>query len=285
MGDMVIIDEQVFTDIADAIRDKNGTEETYKPGEMAEAIAAAGYTLEDVCNNVFTGDIVFTGTKLIGGLFYNNKNITSFTGNSITNAMGDLTSIGSTVRTFSNCTNLENVSMTSLKDLYHTDYIFSGCTKLKTVNMDWKNMTRLGTGVFQSCSSLEITEFVLPKCTSNVYGYFITGNAYLTKFDIGGKASSVGNFAANAFQNCSNLNIVIIRDTSMRALANINVFSGTPFASGKAGGTLYVPSSLVSTYQSATNWSTILGYSTNSIVAIEGAQYENYYADGTSISS
>ena len=38
MGDMVIIDEQVFTDIADAIRDKNGTEETYKPREMAAAI-------------------------------------------------------------------------------------------------------------------------------------------------------------------------------------------------------------------------------------------------------
>lgn len=39
MGDKVVIDEQVFTDIADAIRDKNGTEETYKPREMAAAIS------------------------------------------------------------------------------------------------------------------------------------------------------------------------------------------------------------------------------------------------------
>ena len=38
MGDMVIIDEQVFTDIADAIRDRNGEETTYKPGEMATAV-------------------------------------------------------------------------------------------------------------------------------------------------------------------------------------------------------------------------------------------------------
>lgn len=38
MGDMVVIDEQVFTDIADAIRDRNGEETTYKPREMAEAV-------------------------------------------------------------------------------------------------------------------------------------------------------------------------------------------------------------------------------------------------------
>ena len=66
-------------------------------------------------------------------------------------------------------------------------------------------------------------------------------------------------------------------------LVNINAFTNTPFASGKAGGTLYVPSALVSEYQAATNWSTILGYSTNSIAAIEGSEYENAYADGTSI--
>ena len=38
MGDMVVIDEQIFTDIADAIRDRNGEETTYKPREMAEAV-------------------------------------------------------------------------------------------------------------------------------------------------------------------------------------------------------------------------------------------------------
>lgn len=283
MGSQVVIDEQVFTDIANAIRDRNGTEETYKPREMAGAVLSVGYSLEDVCNNVFEGDIVFTGTKLIAGLFYNNKKITSFTGNNITSAMGDITNIGATVRTFCNCTNLISVSMSSLKDLYHTDYIFTGCTKLKTVVMDWKNMTRLGTAIFQNCSALEKTEFVLPKVTSSVYGYFITNNSHITKFDIGGKATSVNNIAANAFNGCTNLNTVIIRDSSIRALGNISAFTNTPFASGKAGGTLYVPSSLVSTYEAATNWKTILDYETNNIASIEGSPYESYYADGTTI--
>lgn len=38
MGDKVVIDEQVFTDIADAIRDRNGGTATYKPREMAAAV-------------------------------------------------------------------------------------------------------------------------------------------------------------------------------------------------------------------------------------------------------
>lgn len=38
MGDIVTIDEQVFTDIADAIRDRNGETATYKPREMAAAV-------------------------------------------------------------------------------------------------------------------------------------------------------------------------------------------------------------------------------------------------------
>lgn len=283
MGDKVVIDEQVFTDIADAIRDRNGETTTYKPGEMAAAIATVGYSLEDVCNNVFTGDIVFTGTKLIGGLFYKNNNITSFTGNNVINAMGDITGIGAAPNTFLGCTNLISVSMPSLKDLYHTDGIFKDCTKLKTVNMDWMNMTRLGTGIFQNCSSLEKTTFVLPKIASPVYGLFITNNANLLTFDIGGKASGVSNFMANAFSGCSSLNTIIIRDSNIRPLGNISAFTNTPFASGNAGGTLYVPSALISTYQSATNWSTILGYENNNIVAIESSQYATKYADGTAI--
>lgn len=38
MGNIVTIDEQVFSDIANAIRSKNKTSETYKPREMAAAI-------------------------------------------------------------------------------------------------------------------------------------------------------------------------------------------------------------------------------------------------------
>ena len=34
----VLVDESILYNIADAIREKNGTDETYKPSEMADEI-------------------------------------------------------------------------------------------------------------------------------------------------------------------------------------------------------------------------------------------------------
>lgn len=77
----------------------------------------------------------------------------------------------------------------------------------------------------------------------------------------------------------------IIRNSiGVSPLNNANFFQSTPFASDGTGGTLYVPQALISSYQSATNWSTILGYANNQIKAIEGSIYETQYADGTPIS-
>lgn len=87
------------------------------------------------------------------------------------------------------------------------------------------------------------------------------------------------------FVKCSSLTTVILRRSSSIVSVASNSFNNTPFASGGTGGTLYVPQSLISSYQSANNWSTILGYENNSIVAIEGSQYETQYADGTPIST
>ena len=59
-------------------------------------------------------------------------------------------------------------------------------------------------------------------------------------------------------------------------LGNVSAFTGTPFASGGTGGTLYVPQDLISSYQADTKWSTVLGYNANNqIKAIEGSPYEN----------
>ena len=107
-------------------------------------------------------------------------------------------------------------------------------------------------------------------------------NGKFSAFDcLGG---SDGSFGGNSFVNTATLDTFIIRADSVMPLGNINNFDGTCFASGKSGGTLYVPSSLKSSYESATNWSTILGYANNQIKAIEGSIYETQYADGTPIS-
>ena len=108
----------------------------------------------------------------------------------------------------------------------------------------------------------------------------LSNNTGLASVDLGSSCPSI---AAGAFGSDSSLKTLVLRRTSVCGLTNINAFTGTPFASGGSGGTLYVPSAQISAYRSATNWSTILGYSGNQIKAIETSAYATQYADGTSI--
>lgn len=111
--------------------------------------------------------------------------------------------------------------------------------------------------------------------------YIVSGARNLTIFDV--PDTWAGNFSTQAFSN-TKLDTLILRKTgSIIPLGNTNAFLNTPFASGGSGGTVYAPSALLEIYKTATNWSTVYGYGTATFVAIEGSQYENYYADGTPI--
>lgn len=95
-----------------------------------------------------------------------------------------------------------------------------------------------------------------------------------------------GNFKGDAvFRDCTLLDTIIIRNGTVPTLSSTGAFTNTPFASGKAGGTIYVPSALINSYKAASNWSTVNGWGTVTWAAIEGSQYENAYADGTPISA
>ena len=139
-------------------------------------------------------------------------------------------------------------------------------------------LTGTPNSAFNNCKSLTVAVI---KAIGNTY-YAFRGCTALTAVDILDNTNN--NRIDNAFQNSTAFETLIIRAETMYPLTNTSAFNGTKFASGGTGGTLYVPSALISTYQSATNWSTILGYSTNSIQAIEGSYYETHYADGTVIS-
>ena len=158
---------------------------------------------------------------------------------------------------FEYCSNLETALFPNVTESYFNygqngNYMFSGCSKLTTVNL--RKVNRIAQYMFTQCNLLSHLEF------ENL--------SYITQ---------------NGFANMPAFNKLIIRSASVPTLQNINAFNNTCFKSGGTGGTLYVPNSLISSYQSASNWSTILGYSTNSIVAIEGSPYENYHDDGTPI--
>lgn len=159
-------------------------------------------------------------------------------------------------------------SLTDIKN-----YAFYNCSNM--TEFKCHNVINGGKDAF---TGTKVHKLALPRWTYYA-GYALENNRTLYELDL----TDAYRFAVNTFNGCSALSVLVLRHSSVVSLANINAFTNTPFASGKAGGTLYVPQSLISSYQSATNWSTILGYANNQILPIEGSAYETQYADGTPI--
>lgn len=183
------------------------------------------------------------------------RNITSISNDRVTSIGG---------YSFYNCTNLVSADFPNAISI--GTYSFYNCSLLASV--DFPKATSIGSYAFQQCRRLE--SVVFPEVASISSSAFYSCSV-LARVDFP-KSENVSN---NCFANCSNLNVLILRKTdTICTLSNINAFTGTPFASSGTGGTLYVPQALIASYQAASNWSTILGYSNNQIKAIEGSIYE-----------
>lgn len=233
-----------------------------------------GYTADEIANLAApSGEIVLESATKIGDYSFRGRTkIVSVNSDTVT-YLGQYS--------FQNCTNLVAVHLPKVTN-NSVSSTFAGCTKLEKIGAnDLKLIDTLAQGMFTGCSSLEV--IVMPKVRA--VAYQCTHNCgNLQVVDIGKTAASAGTgIIANAFGTCAKLNTLILRRSTVIALANVNAFSVTAFKSGGTGGTLYVPQSLLSSYQSASGWSTLLGYANNQILPIEGSIYENTYADGTPI--
>ena len=133
-------------------------------------------------------------------------------------------------------------------------------------------------------TSAVIGGFSDPNSSTNYYTFAY--NSALTIVDVG--TLGRGNIGNMAFGSCPNLKTIILRSTTRLTLDGTGAFSGTPFASGGSGGTIYIPKALYdhlgdgtsSDYKAATNWSTLNGYGTITWAQIEGSTYETHYGNG-----
>ena len=155
----------------------------------------------------------------------------------------------------------------------------------KLASLNAKSVATVGTYAFYGS---KLTTPAFPAITSIGTNSFQSATA-MTAIDLGEGLASI---PAAAFQSASALNTIILRKSSaLVTLANVSAFTSTKFASGGAGGTIYIPEALYDElgtessldYQSASNWSTINGYGTITWAKIEGSIYETEYADGTEI--
>ena len=197
--------------------------------------------MADFINTVdVLGDYVVTGSII-------NRTVTEYLDNYVTK-------IGKYA--FYQCVNLSKVDCPNVSEI--SDYTFNSCSSLTTAS--FPAATTIGSYAFTYCSSLTSVSF--PVATSIGNSAF-HGCSSLTSVSFPA-ATTIGSYA---FAYCSSLTTVILAGSSVCSMSYSNVFTSTPIASGT--GYVYVPSSLVASYQAATNWS----YFSAQISAIEDSEF------------
>ena len=119
----------------------------------------------------------------------------------------------------------------------------------RTISGTYVNNTVTIIGRYGLAGCTKLTSVVLP-AVRTTDGNSMNGCSALTKADF----SNLKKIRYSTFYSNKYLVTLIIRTQVVATLENMSAFKDTPIASGK--GYVYVPSALVNSYKTATNWST-----------------------------
>lgn len=122
-----------------------------------------------------------------------------------------------------------------------------GLRATQITGLHCENVLNVGGEGLRDCQKL--TYVYLPKCTTiSSYGIGLCGALERAEFNNLTKIYALG------FSTNSKMSTLIIRTPSVCELLNTSALTSTPIANGT--GYVYVPDNLVSSYKTATNWST-----------------------------
>ena len=176
------------------------------------------------------------------------------------------TTIGSSA--FASCSNLNSINFPGITSIGQR--AFQECFSVTTAN--FPAATDIGSGAFSFCTKLtsisfpaainiygyafyatSITEANFPKATAiNGYTFYNCDDLITASFP---SASLIYNYA---FRQCYNLKSLYLLGSSMCALSASYAFYSTPIGgystSARTYGSIYVPTSLLTSYKAATNW-------------------------------
>lgn len=257
----VLVEETSLTNIANAIRNKNGTAAKYKPSEMASAISQIT-TSEDLTSELTEQNTLITtqettiddivsalqgksagsgGDAELEASFL--SSIDGTLGANVTKLPNGITAIGN-YAFYGN----SNFAMTSLPDSITSigNYAFHSCGKLALSKYP-NNLVSIGEYAFYSCGKLTTNMFPNKLSTIGKWAFF---SCPMTELNFPSTITSIGEYS---FWQCRSLSKVIVNATTPPALGT-NAFGNTPIAG--SSGYIYVPDASVDAYKSATNWST-----------------------------
>ena len=197
----VLVNDASLQDIADAIREKNGSETTYKPREMGAAVRAIESGGGDGINlSGFTGHYNLPTVANLSNLILPDEATLS---NNI-NYMSNM---------FQNATKNSNGGYyVVLETVYLPNGIvsfspsmFQNCAKLKNIYGDLTNIKNIATNAFNGCTAL--SELPYMPNLENLYANCFNGCTALTSINIYKKLTSSPN---TAFNGCTNLKDIYV---------------------------------------------------------------------------
>lgn len=269
-----VLNESTLTAIAETIRQKSSSTAALKPGEMAEAIANIKGGGDDVYRCFITDewpDVLEYdgGTEQLTPRIRAFYHVMKISPKIIMKNAGSLIPQGcfeSWSSSPNQASQLETVEWTDAKII--NEAAFQKCYSLKRlvcaglekINSnafngdkalidfgDTSNVTYIGIQAFMACTALTSLSLLAVKSLGRSVFSGCTG---LIKIDIGEKFATID---GGVFYGCSHLETLILRNPStvvklsyVAALNNSGIASKT--------GYVYVPSALLSSYKTVTNW-------------------------------
>ena len=194
--------------------------------------------INDLLDGTLTVCINSACTNIGVGAFYYCNSLTTVSFPACTTIGGDA---------FFYCSSLTSVSFPACTSIGSN--AFYCCSNLTTAS--FPACTTIGCYAFFYCYSLTSVSF--PACTSiGSNAFYDCSNLTTASFPV---CTSIGSYA---FRDCYNLKSLYLLGSSVCKLSNSNAFTSTPIGgySKSAGtyGSIYVPASLLTSYQTATNW-------------------------------
>lgn len=234
MADLVYMTKEAWTAITDAFRNKLGSTELIKAGDIPSALNSFQKYVD-----LLSGDVTSVSDE-------------------------NATSVRDSC--FSYCKKIQEVYLPNVTSIGTSS--FRGCEMLSKINI--QNVETLGNYALYGSN---ITELYLPKAitiNTSACSYI----SQLKKVTLGNVKTidkgafsrdinceeidislneNVNSIGENAFSNNGKLSKLTIRGTALIELKSTNAFAGTAIA--YRTGKIYVDPSMVETYKTATNWS------------------------------
>lgn len=199
-----------------------------------------------------------------GAVVGDEVNVADFVTDTI-KSYSDSRTIGVAAEAFLDFKSLESVNIPNAISIGSN--AFKGCNSLKTVTVNRSAQITLGSSAFAGCSALQNIDFLgaINSVGDNCF-------ADCTSFTVVDFKRIPMSFGFNCFGGCKSLTAVIIREqkSTLISTATSTTFANTPIAEGL--GYIYVPSKDLSTYKSASGWSTY---------ASQFRVLQDYTVDGT----